>query len=175
LGTNFVDDELEVIDVSFPATISEVSTFDLNGFILGMSANCSIIYAATSGNQQEFFIISTGVTDCDYAESGTLESSTFDTGSNQVAYNWLAWDGLEPLNTNIRFQLATSNSPAGPWNFVGPDGSSSTYYTVAAQEFINYNHHLNQRYLRYKLFLNSQAELQAPVLEEVIISYTTYP
>lgn len=172
LGTNIADEELRVIDVSYPATISYVSGFDLYGYVLGMSANCAIVYAATSGDQGEFFIISTEVPDCGYANLGTIESSTFDTGSDQVAYNWIAWTGSEPLNTDIRFQLATSNNQAGPWNFVGPDGTSSTYYSIAGSELINYNHHLNQRYLRYKLFLTSLANLQVPALEDVTISYS---
>lgn len=175
LGTNFLNEELVVVDVSTPATVTQVSGFDLDGHILGMSANCSIIYAATSSNLEEFFIIYTQVADCGYAPSGTLESSTFDTASDQVAYNWIAWTGSAPLNTSIRFQLASSNNINGPWTFLGPDGSSSTYYTQAAQEHINYNAHLNQRYLRYRLFLDSTASFQAPILEEVVISYSVYP
>jgi len=175
LGTNFLNQELVVVDVSFPETISDVSGFDLNGYVLGMSANCSVIYAATSGNQGEFFIISTEVTDCDYAESGVLESSTFDIGSDQLAYNWIAWSGTKPLNTTVRFQIATSNNSSGPWSYVGPDGTATSYYTDSTGELINYNYHLNQRYLRYKLYLDSQADLQVPILEEVTISYSIYP
>jgi hypothetical protein len=175
LGTNFLAAELNVIDVSFPSSISEVSSFDLSGNVLGMSANCAIIYAATSSNNSEFFIISTEVEDCGYASSGELESSTFDTEASEVTYNWIGWSGSEPANTSIRFQFASSNNQNGPWNYLGPDGSSSTYYTNGAKEFINYSAHLNQRYFRYKLFLDSAATLQAPTLEEVTISYSTYP
>ena len=175
LGTNFLNEELVILDVSYPATINQVAGFDLDGYVLGMSANCSVIYAATSNNQNEFFIISTEVVDCGYASAGTLESSTFDTGSDTVAYNWIAWTGSEPANTNIRFQIATSNNQAGPWNFVGPDGTNATYYSTAAKELLNYTTHLDQRYLRYKLFLSSQADLQTPILEEVTISYSIYP
>lgn len=171
LATNLSNQELKIVDVSFPATISSVTSFDLSGYILGLSANCSFIYAASASNNEELIIISTGVTDC-YATSGQLESSTFDTGATNVTYNWLAWSGSQPVNTTIRFQLATSNNSNGPWNYVGPDGSSSSYYTTAAKEFINYNNHLNQRYFRYKLFLNSQSDFQAPALEEFILSYS---
>lgn len=174
LGPSISNEELTVIDVSYPATINYVAGFDLEGYVLGMSANCSVVYAATSGNQGEFFIISTEVPDCGYADLGILESATFDTGSDQVAYNWIAWTGSEPLNTDIRFQIATSANQAGPWNFVGPDGTSSTYYSLAATELINYNHHLNQRYIRYKLFLTSTAGLQVPTLEDITISYSSY-
>lgn len=175
VGTNFLNEELTVIDVSAPASPSPVSSFDLEGYVLGMSANCSVIYAATSSNIGEFFIISTEVADCGYADNGTLTSSTFDTGSDQVVYNWIAFTGSEPLNTDIKFQVATSNNLAGPWTFLGPDGTVGTYYNIASQELINYNTHLNQRYIRYKLFLNTDASWEVPILEEVTISYSTYP
>ncbi|RJQ34020.1 hypothetical protein C4566_02735 [Candidatus Parcubacteria bacterium] len=174
VGTNFLNEELVVLDVSFPQTINMVSGFDLDGYVLGMSANCSVIYAATSSNQGEFFIIYTLVLDCAYSDAGTLESSTFDAGSNEVIYNWLSWTGSQPIDTSIRFQFATSNNINGPWVYLGPDGTNSTYYTNSSYEFINYNSHLNQRYFRYKLYLNSQSEWQVPVLEELTISYSIY-
>lgn len=175
LGTALSAEELRVVDVSYPSTVKPVSSFDLTGYIYGMTANCSNIYAGTTGNNQEFFIVSTLVSDCDYASSGYIESSTFDTGSDQVAYNWLKWTGIAPQNTAIKFQLATSNSSSGPWNYVGPDGTGSTYYENAALDMVNYNQHLNQRYLRYKLFLENSNSLQPPSLEELIVSYSTYP
>ncbi|MFH0873316.1 MAG: beta-propeller domain-containing protein [Candidatus Komeilibacteria bacterium] len=174
LGTNFLDKELAVLDVSVPGSISYISGFNLSGLILGMSANCSVVYAATSSNTEEFFVISTGITDCDYATSGQLESSTYDSGSDQVLYNWISWSSLTPANTSIQFQIATSNQINGPWSYLGPDGTSATYYTVGAKEFINYAANKDKRYIRYKLYLTSQADLQTPILEEVRLSYSIY-
>lgn len=175
IGTNFLNEELTVVDISVPASPSKVSGFDLSGYVLGMSANCSVIYAATSSNYGEFFIISTEVLDCGYANYGELESSTFDTGSDEVTYNWLSFTGSRPLDTDIKFQVATSNNLAGPWSFKGPDGTANTYYNIASQELINYSAHLNQRYMRYKLFLETSSSWEVPILEEVTISYSVYP
>ena len=172
LGTNFLDEELNVLNITDPASIIYEYGFDLEGHVLGMSANCSMIYAATSSNIGEFFIISTEITDCDYATYGTLESSTFDAGTATSSYNWISWSGSEPLDTDIRFQIATSDNSGGPWSFKGPDGTSSTYYTDGNGEYIDYASHASDRYIRYKLFLDSQADLQTPTLEEVAVSYS---
>ncbi|MDD5749744.1 MAG: hypothetical protein PHO91_03090 [Patescibacteria group bacterium] len=172
LAANSSSEELTVIDVSFPATINKAAGYDWEGYIRAMTANCSNIYALTSNTGREFVIFSTEETDCGYASAGVLESSTFDTGVDQVVYNWIAWSGVWPVGTQIRFQLASSSNNDGPWNFVGPDGTNSSYYTQSAQEFINYNHHLNQRYFRYKLFLESSSSLEVPLLEKVTISYS---
>ncbi len=175
LGTALSTEELRVVDISYPSTVKPISSFNLTGYILGLSANCSTIYAATTSDSAEFFIVSTLVANCDYASSGYIESSTFDTGSSQLAYNWIKWTGVAPENTTIKFQLATSNQASGPWNYVGPDGTATSYYTNGARELINYNYHLDQRYIRYKLFLENNNSLQPPTLEEVIISYSIFP
>ncbi|MFA6307276.1 MAG: hypothetical protein WCS88_01190 [Patescibacteria group bacterium] len=172
LGTNFLDEELNVLNITDPSNIFKEFGFDLEGYVLGMSANCSMIYAATSSNIGEFFIISTEITDCDYSTAGILESSTFDAGTATSSYNWISWEGNEPLDTDIRFQIATSDNSGGPWDFKGPDGTSTSYYTEANGEYINYTNHAFDKYIRYKLFLDSQADLQTPTLEEVIISYS---
>lgn len=172
LGTQFLNEELMVLNITNPDNIIKEFGFYLKGHVLGMSANCSMIYAATSENDSEFFIISTEITDCDYSTAGILESSTFDSGSDISSYNWIYWSGTEPLDTDIRFQIATSDNSTGPWSFKGPDGTSSSYYTDANGEYINYLNHASDRYMRYKLFLDSQADLQSPTLEEVVISYS---
>ncbi len=174
LALNNSSKEIEILDISFPATINSIKSFDLSALVYGLSANCAFIYAGSTSNTQELIIISTQVAECGYANNGQLESSTFDTGSSQVSYNWIAWSGSQPNDTTIRFQIATSNNSNGPWNFVGPSGNSSDYYTTASKEFINHSHHLDQRYLRYKLFLSSADELQIPILEEVKISYSNH-
>lgn len=174
LAVNNSGEELVVIDVSFPATINKAAGFDLNDDVYSLVANCANIYAGTADYDGELLVFSTKEATCGYAENGYLESSTFDTGSNEVVYNWISWTGTEPTDTNIKFQLATSNNITGPWNYVGPDGTAATYYTTAAAEFINRDHHLNQRYLRYKLYLDSQSSLHAPSLEDVTISYSIY-
>lgn len=175
LGTALSSEELRVVDISYPATVKPISSFNLTGYIYGMTANCSNIYAGTTGNNQEFFVVSTLVTNCDYASSGYIESSTLDTGSAHVAYNWIKWTGTAPVNTAIKFQIATSENEAGPWVYLGPDGTVNSFYTNGAGELINYNVNLNKRYIRYKLFLENNNSLQPPTLEEVIISYSVYP
>lgn len=174
LGLNNSSEELRVVDISFPATINKAAGFDLDGYIYSLVANCSNIYAGTSNMSQEMLVFSTEETNCGYANAGVLESSTFDTGSDSVVYNWISWTGSAPANTSIKFQIATATDIAGPWNFAGPDGTGSSYYMTASAELINYNYHLNQRYLRYKAYLGSQASLQAPILEDVTISYSAY-
>ena len=65
----------------------------------------------------------------DASTIGILTSSVFDTtaDSSNIKYNSIMWKGtlggvaVPPNEGKVRFQLATSSDPAGPWNYYGGD------------------------------------------------------
>lgn len=174
LTTSNSSKDVYILDVSAPATISEAGSANLTDYGNAVTADCQAIYLATEDSSKGLQIIANGETDCEITGSASLESSTYDTGATALSYNWIRWDGLQPAGTTIRFQLAASQNSSGPWTYAGPDGTPTSYYTNAGQEFINYNQTLNKRYLRYKVYLDTINELQPPLLDEVTISYTPY-
>ena len=131
----------------------------------------------------------------------SLTSSTFDTcalpqakcgaGLNSIVWVWDLEDppAGDPANY-VRFQIATSDAVNGPWNFVGYDGTGSTYYStsiinngVSGSISINQANHLNQRYVKYKIFLNACnpntppplpacAPAVSPVIKDVILNWS---
>ncbi|MBI4993446.1 hypothetical protein HZC33_00595 [Candidatus Wolfebacteria bacterium] len=106
--------------------------------------------------------------------SGYLISSVFDSfGSSAI--NSIIWQGTQPSGTAVRFQLASSNSSNGPWNYMGPDGSSTTYYSAnpGVSMAINTANHNNQRYFRYKVILYSDAsQTLTPTITNIIINWS---
>ncbi len=110
-----------------------------------------------------------------YNWSGYLLSSTIDFGQASNFTN-IIWEPLsQPPQAgadSIKFQLATSasSSPAS-WSFLGPDGTSGTYYTTSNSNISSV--HNSDRYLRYKVFLNTTNQSFTPQLSEVAISYTS--
>jgi hypothetical protein len=109
-----------------------------------------------------------------YAADGDLESSVIDLGAS-VEYVTLEWTPLaQPEEAGahaLRFQIATSasSSPAS-WEYLGPDGTSSTYYMAESQVIAGI--HDGDRYMRYKVFLHTDDVSVTPVLSEVSIIYT---
>ncbi len=72
----------------------------------------------------------------------------------------------------MKFQVATSNSPSGPWedeDFVGPGGTSSSYYTVSGQPI--WPGHIENRYIRYKACLTTTIGSITPALDSITITY----
>ncbi len=109
----------------------------------------------------------------DYVSSGVLTSSSFDTGgaSNFQKIQWLPVD--QPVGAgvpNVRIQIATNNDGA-TWNFTGPDGTVSTYYTVANQNIDS--SHIGDRYMRYKMFLDTVATSSTPRISDVSFTFTS--
>ncbi len=118
---------------------------------------------------------------------GELVSPTFDTERvGGAAFNTLTWLGNANGGT-VQFKIATSNCstgednyPAcdsGTWSFVGPDSSNSeSYYEPSAPDVpvrISRLDHNNKRYLRYTIYLLSDASLtSSPVVDDVLINWS---
>lgn len=107
-----------------------------------------------------------------YKASGWLESSTFDTGISSNFYN-IIWQPLDQDNgTVVKFRIATSNvNPPSSWNYLGPDGTVNTYYTLTNTN-INPIHNGN-RYIRYKVFLTTSNDLKTPNVSDVALTFSS--
>ncbi len=112
---------------------------------------------------------------------GHVESAIFDTevvGGAQ--FNSVSVKGVRYFGTDIFFQLATSNSSSGPWIFIGPDGTSNTYYEFDYETksktyytVLDYRYHNNYRFFRYKLRLKSdKTQLITPYVDDIIINWS---
>ncbi|MFA5099043.1 MAG: hypothetical protein WC461_02395 [Candidatus Paceibacterota bacterium] len=88
---------------------------------------------------------------------------------------WISFNCSDPGicgSSNYRVNTAAQSS----WNFRGPDGSDTTYYSPIGPGYpvqINLQYHNNVRYFRYKVFLYSNtARTLGPRVDDVIINYS---
>lgn len=98
--------------------------------------------------------------------SGTVESSSFNAGSN-VGFNYLSFTDSIPTGTNIEFQIASNNDDS-TWNFVGPDGTSGTYFTSPGAIPLS---DVSGRYIRYQATLTT-TNGSTPVLDDITVTYS---
>ncbi len=103
--------------------------------------------------------------------SGSLTSSTFDTGSSLTSYTTLNWQptSQDPA-TEVKFQIA-SNNDNETWNFIGPDGTGTTYYTTPGITISSA--HNSNRYVRYKAYLSTTDTSKNPTLTSIGINYVS--
>ncbi|MCR4275662.1 MAG: prepilin-type N-terminal cleavage/methylation domain-containing protein [Candidatus Wolfebacteria bacterium] len=96
-----------------------------------------------------------------------LESNTFNLGASNVSFYSIDWlPASQPSQTGIdslKFQLAANNDNS-TWNYVGPDGTSNSFYTSSSTISSLLN---NNRYFRYKVFLNTVNPAYTPSLQEI--------
>lgn len=111
----------------------------------------------------------------DYVTSGELISSTFDVGTT-TSFHTLEWlPGSQPVQVgedSVLFQIATSevNDETTVWNFVGPDGTSGSYFDTPGQSFSSV--HDGDRYLRYKVYLHTDSTNKTPTVSEVSFTFS---
>jgi len=111
-----------------------------------------------------------------YVSMGTLESSTFNTGSPSNFYT-LTWSPTDaPLLAGIdsvRFQVASNATVTATttWNFTGPNGTASTYYATSSSP-IHASHNGNQ-FFRYKAYLSTATATVTPSVSDVAFTFTT--
>ena len=131
-------------------------------------------YNANSGIYSGYSNTCSAVTPI-YVPTGNITSSIFDMGSSSgAAFNSILWKGTQPSGSNILFQFASSNS-ANPSNFIGPDGTSATYYQASGPNIVmnlSTRYHNNHRYFRYKIYIYPNTSNESPQVTDVVIGYS---
>jgi hypothetical protein len=111
-----------------------------------------------------------------FAASGNLVSGVKDANPTPplvTRWNSLSWTATVPANTTLKFQIAGSNSTAGPFNFIGPDGTAATFFTTSPaiiNNLVNGN-----RYLKYKTFFTTTDPNVTPTVSDVTACFNSGP
>lgn len=108
-----------------------------------------------------------------YQLSGSLDSSTFTfpAGINFYTIAWLPQGQPSQTGTNsVKFQVA-SNTDNVTWDYVGPDGTSATYYTLTNNTL--HSSHDGDTYMRYRAYLQTTNNRYTPTVSSVSFVYDT--
>lgn len=130
----------------------------------GFASSAGIDFTSIAGS-----IIAAAAADCDDDEC-ELVSSVFDSGINGgVAPNTIMWQGTQPAGAKVKFKIASSNSPTGPWSYPGAPLSPAG---PNVQARINLSNHNNVRYFRYRAILEKNGSNQSPQVDDIIINWS---
>lgn len=97
-----------------------------------------------------------------------LVSKTIDLGTSTTAFKKFSWVGNKPPGTSIKFQVSANNDNL-TWNFIGPDGTSNSYFEDS--EFNLPSTLNNNRYFRYKVYLQTNDPSVTPSLDKISLSF----
>jgi prepilin-type N-terminal cleavage/methylation domain-containing protein len=97
-----------------------------------------------------------------------LISDTIDFGTSDTNFYNLSWSDNQPAQTSVKIQVAT-NADNNTWNFIGPDGTANTYYTVSDTQL--HSSHNGNRYMRYKIILRTDDDSVTPSLQDITLYF----
>ena len=131
-------------------------------------------YVLTDNPNGEFMLVlggeSGGTPGITYYESGEYHSNVFDTGNTNSYIYSLQWKQEVPEGASVKLQLRAGDSPdLSNENWVGPDGTSTSYFTQPTGERIPAVLQ-NNRYIQYRIVLTSD-QINTPLVTEVRINY----
>ncbi len=101
----------------------------------------------------------------DYHNAGTYTSKTFT--ASDFKWQKITWATKTGPDNFIRFQVAVNND-GKTWNYVGPDGTSLTYF----DDFIDGELFKGYDLLRYRAYFTTSYAGNTPKLYDVSVSYT---
>jgi len=104
-----------------------------------------------------------------YYNTGNYESPTFDAGCVNVDWQDVWWNDTRPATTTVRFKLASSMSPTGPFTFYGPDGLPGTFYTTVGTAV--YPGHDNQQYFRWRVYETTGDTKVTPSMHDFSVNF----
>ncbi len=105
----------------------------------------------------------------------SLTSSPFDSTSSGNAMARLNWTENLPEGTDVKFQVATSPDNVTYTDFLGPDGTTSSYFTdpsVSSSDMPEvFKQGEDDQYFKYKVYLSTSDGDQTPTLSDVTTYY----
>lgn len=173
--------EYQVIDMANETNPTKCGGIDIDTGVYGIIPVTNTLgnvysYIVTGDVASEFKILRGGPgggnsQGIGYPPESTYTSSVFDTGSSGVVYYTLSWTETAAPNADLKFQVragTTSDLSAQPW--VGPDGTSGSYFTVPNGEYLPSS--LNgKRYIQYKAFFYCYDTINTIVFNDMTINY----
>jgi hypothetical protein len=101
--------------------------------------------------------------------SGDFTSAIQDAGSF-LTLSGMSFTAAKPAGTDIKFQVAANNNNAAPFTFVGPDGTTASYFTSSSVSLLQFT---NVEYVQYKAFLTAPNGYSLPTVSDVNICHLT--
>lgn len=170
LALDVVDPGLAAVNISQPSSPYLAFTLNVEGKGTGVTVDNDNIYISIDTANVGLVLL--GAAGQGVASNGNYTSAVFDTGSTDTRYNFIEWEATEVSGSTIRFQIRTSSTSSNitTATFVGPDGTSSTYFETSPGIITLDPLRTGQQYVQVRAYMTSDG-FNAPGLDYFKIDY----
>lgn len=179
-------EEYQVIDIATESNPTRCGGLNIDTGVNGVSSvvqsnGDAYSYIITGDSTSELKIIEGGPGGS-YVSTGTFISGPFDAGY-KVAFNRFDVSVNNPGSTDIKFQVGISGAVSGScnnatFNFVGPDGTSSTFFTTgitSGNQVFGFPIPANlnpERCFKYKAIFSTTDPAASPIFNDIMVNYS---
>ena len=161
---------LNIINISNPFVPYLASVNDITGKGTGACVNEGYVFITIDINNSGLVVKEALVPG--YPTSGTYISDAFDTGSEQIRYNFIDWDYTDTVGGTIKLQIRTADTEAhlSSATWVGSDGTASTYYENPRTTIVTSPSATGKRFIQFQIIMTSDT-FETPLVDSVNINY----
>lgn len=139
----------------------------------------NFVYMVANTTLNELKIIEGGPDDAIYSSIGTFESAPFNATGESMFNRFFSTVNV-PSQTTLTYQVAIADPVGGScgganYVYVGPDGTSSSYFTAAGELPKNSDgsgYENSGQCMRYKIYMSSNDQAQTPILYDFGVNYS---
>lgn len=155
---------LYTFNLSDPVTPGLIGNHSIGSNSSNVIVNGAYAYATTASSSREIIVVQGGGSN--FVTAGEYYSPTYDTTNGQTTIQSVDWASTSPAGTEVRFQLAVNSLGYG-FEYVGPDGTSNSYYTTTGAYPLGEN---TGQYIKAKILLTSDGT-SAPTISDYKVIY----
>lgn len=157
-----------MVNISNPLSPFMVEAYNIGTNANGIDADLDYIYVSTTRRDRGMIIIEQ--TAPFFETDGEYIHPVIDTQDNEIIYNYITWDHQEAMGGTIKFQFRTgaTGGAISDANWVGPDGTTETYYEVPGT-IITTEPGAGLRYFQFKAFFETDGA-GTPVLNSITVN-----
>lgn len=155
---------LYIYDLTNPASPSLIGNHAIGSNATNVIVQGAYAFAVTQSNSRELIVVSGGGTN--FVSTGTFYSQTLNTNNGLTSIQSISWNSTNPPSTSLGFQIAV-NSLGYAFDYLGPDGTSATYYTSLGSYPLSGS---RGQYIKVKVVLTGDGSV-SPTLDDFRITY----
>ena len=151
-------------DLTNPASPSLIGNHSIGSNATNVITVGAYAFVATQSSSREVIVVQGGGTN--YVTNGEFYSQTFNTQNVFTEVQSIGWNATTPSTASVSFQIAINSRGYG-FEYVGPDGTPSTYYqTQGSYPLVS----TPGQYIKVKVILNGDGT-ETSNLDDFRITY----